>query len=283
MVHHPAGLPASLSALDRTVVMGVLNVTPDSFSDGGKWLDVESAVARGRYLVEQGADLVDVGGESTRPGATRVDADEELSRVLPVVQRLVAEGIPVSIDTVRASVASECLGAGACLVNDVSGGLADPDMLALMAQVTAPLVVMHWRGPSAQMDLLALYSDVVHDVVTELYARILAATEAHIDPARLIVDPGLGFAKTAQHNWEILRRVEALVAMGHPVLIGASRKRFLGELLGDASGPRDMCGRDIATDVISGMIASAGVWAVRVHEPRGSRDAIEVAHRLMEA
>lgn len=282
-MRHPVGLPSAIRELDRTLVFGVLNTTPDSFSDGGRWHEPDAAIARGRTLIAEGADIVDVGGESTRPGAQRIDVVEELRRVLPVVRALAADGIPVSIDTMRAEVAAQAVAAGACIVNDVSGGLADAEMLPWLAQVSVPYIAMHWRGPSSHMAHMALYSDVVHDVVTELHERVIAAIEAQIDPGRLVVDPGLGFAKTPAHNWEVLRRVDELVAMGYPVLIGASRKRFLGELLADAQEPRDMAGRDVATHVISGMMGSRGVWAVRVHEPRGSRDAIATAHAMKEA
>jgi dihydropteroate synthase len=268
---HPLGLPASLHHA-RPLVMGVLNVTPDSFSDGGRWSDPIHAIAHGRELHEAGADVVDVGGESTRPGAMRVAPEDELARVLPVIRALVDAGVPVSIDTMRAQVAQAAVDAGACLVNDVSGGLADPDMLAMIASLSVPYIVMHWRGPSDVMGRFAAYDDPVADVRRELADRLRAAESIGIDPRRIVVDPGLGFAKDAEHNWALLRGLAQIRALGHPVLVGASRKRFLGELLGG----RPVDERDAATDAISALCAAAGVWAVRVHDVAGSRDAVTV-------
>lgn len=279
----PRGLPRALADLDRTLVMGILNVTPDSFSDGGRWADAESAVERGRRLHADGADLVDVGGESTRPGAGRIPIDDELGRVLPVVQGLVAAGVPVSIDTMRAQVADACVSAGAVLVNDVSGGRADPGMLPWLATCDVPYVAMHWRGPSDVMEDLATYDDVVAEVRAELAARIGALAEAGVDPERVILDPGLGFAKRSPHNWELLRRLDALAELGRPLLVGASRKRFLGDLLADGTGePRPFDGRDAAGDAVTALAAAAGVWGVRVHEVGASRDAVLVARAWME-
>lgn len=274
----PAGLPTSLASLDRTLVMGILNVTPDSFSDGGRWQDADTAVKRGLLLHREGADMVDVGGESTRPGAERIPEDEECKRVLPVVEALVASGVPVSIDTMRASVAKQCVDAGACLVNDVSGGLADPEMAPWVASVSVPFIAMHWRGPSRTMNSLAVYDDVVADVRRELEQRLESLVAAGIARDRIVLDPGLGFAKQGPHNWALLHDLPALLSLGQPLLIGASRKRFLGELLTDASGdPRPMDGRDAAGDAVSALAAAAGVWGVRVHEVRGSHDAVLVA------
>lgn len=279
----PRGLPRALADLDRTLVMGILNVTPDSFSDGGRWADAESAVERGRRLHADGADLVDVGGESTRPGAGRIAIDDELGRVLPVVQGLVAAGVPVSIDTMRAQVADACVSAGAVLVNDVSGGRADPGMLPWLATCDVPYVAMHWRGPSDVMEDLATYDDVVAEVRAELAARIGALAEAGVDPERVILDPGLGFAKRSPHNWELLRRLDALAELGRPLLVGASRKRFLGDLLADGTGePRPFDGRDAAGDAVTALAAAAGVWGVRVHEVGASRDAVLVARAWRE-
>lgn len=274
----PRGLPAPLAALDRTLVMGILNVTPDSFSDGGRWVDAPSAVKRGLALHADGADMVDIGGESTRPGARRIPVEEELGRVLPVVESLVDAGVPVSIDTMRAEVAAAAVSSGACLVNDVSGGLADPNMLPWLATSTVPYVAMHWRGPSDVMEDLATYDDVVTDVRHELKARLEALAQAGVDIDRVVLDPGLGFAKRSEHNWPLLRRIDELASLGRPLLIGASRKRFLGDLLSDSQGvPRALDGRDAAGDAVSALAAMAGVWGVRVHEVRGSRDAVHVA------
>jgi dihydropteroate synthase len=274
----PEGLPASLAGLRRTVVMGVLNVTPDSFSDGGHFLDASAAVAHGAELHAAGADLVDVGGESTRPGAVRVPEADELDRVIPVVMGLVERGVPVSIDTMRAQTARAAVAAGACLVNDVSGGLADPAMHATVAELGVPYVAMHWRGHSDRMADLATYDDVVVDVIRELRARADDAMAAGIPQRRIILDPGLGFAKEADHNWALLKSLPTLAAQGFPLLLGASRKRFLGSLLADESGePRPVDGRDSATDAVTAIAAALGVWAVRVHDVTGSRDAVRVA------
>ncbi len=261
----------------RCVVMGVLNVTPDSFSDGGRYLDREHAVAHGVAMRDAGADVVDVGGESTRPGAGRVDADTESARVLPVVRELVAAGVRVSIDTTRAVVAHAALDAGATIVNDVSGGLADPAMARVVAIARVPWVLMHWRGHSDRMAELASYEDVIGEVRSELVARADAAVLAGVDPDRIVLDPGLGFAKNAAHNWALLRRLDVLVALGFPVLVGASRKRFLGELLADTDGTvRPAAGRDGATAAISGLAAHAGAWGVRVHDVGSTMDAVAV-------
>jgi dihydropteroate synthase len=258
--------------------MGILNVTPDSFSDGGRWLDADRAVSHGRQLAADGADLVDVGGESTRVGAHRVPVEEELRRVLPVVRELAAEGIAVSIDTMRSVVAEAALCEGATLVNDVSGGLADPTMLRLVAEAKVPYVIMHWRGHSIRMNELTTYVDVVADVCSELAQRLDAAVDAGVDVDAIILDPGLGFAKNADHNWALLANLDALHQLGRPLLIGASRKRFLGALLADAAGEqRPMDERDDATAAVTALAAAAGAWGVRVHEVRGSLDAVRVA------
>jgi dihydropteroate synthase len=262
----------------RCAVVGILNVTPDSFSDGGRFLDLDHAVAHGIAMREAGADLVDVGGESTRPGAARIDTAEELRRVLPVVRDLVADGVPVSIDTTRAAVAEAVLEAGATVVNDVSGGLADAAMARVVAEARVPWILMHWRGHSARMGALATYEDVLAEVRAELVARVDAAVLAGVDPGRIVLDPGLGFAKNASHNWALLRRLDVFVDLGFPVLVGASRKRFLGELLASAEGePRTPPGRDIATAAVSALAANAGAWGVRVHDVESTMDAIAVA------
>ncbi len=273
MIVHPA-----LPNPGRCVVMGVLNVTPDSFSDGGRYLDRDRAVEHGLALRAQGADLVDVGGESTRPGASRVNAATEAARVIPVITELAAHGVPCSVDTTRAAIAEAGLRAGATVVNDVSGGLADPGMARVVAGADVPWVLMHWRGHSSSMQELASYSDVVGEVRTELVARVDAAVLAGVDPAALVLDPGLGFAKTAGHNWALLRQLDVLLELGFPVLLGASRKRFLGALLADSDGaPRDAGGRETATAAVSALAAAAGAWGVRVHDVRSSRDAVVVA------
>ena len=267
--------------LDRTRVMAVLNVTPDSFSDGGRLGDADDAVRAGLQALQDGADLVDVGGESTRPGAARVAEAEELRRVLPVVQGLASSGAVVSVDTTRASVAQAALDAGAQLVNDVSGGLADARMLPLVAEAEVPYVVMHRRGESADMQSRARYDDVVAEVGAELRARLDAAESAGVDLQRVLVDPGLGFAKTAEHNWALLRRLDALAALGCPLLVGASRKAFLGALLATPDGsPRPPAERDAATAAVTVLAAQAGAWAVRVHDTGPSADAVRVVAAL---
>jgi dihydropteroate synthase len=253
--------------------MGVLNVTPDSFSDGGRYLDVADAVAHGVAMFRRGADLVDVGGESTRPGASRVSGPVEAARVVPVIRALVAEGVPVSVDTTRAEVASAALEAGASIVNDVSGGLADPGMASVVASAGVPYVLMHWRGHSTQMDQLAAYDDVVRDVRDELSRQVDAALAAGVASDDIILDPGLGFAKNATHNWQLLNGLDALLELGFPVLVGASRKRFLGTLLGD----RAPDGRENATAAVSALAAFTGAWGVRVHDVDRSLDAVAVA------
>lgn len=264
----------------RTLVMGILNVTPDSFSDGGEFLDVDAAVTHGLELFAAGADLVDVGGESTRPGALRSDARTEASRVIPVIARLAAAGGAVSVDTMRAEVAAAAVAAGAGLVNDVSGGLADPEMLPAVAESGAHYVAMHWRGHSDRMADLASYDDVVVEVAAELGDRLAAAVAAGIPEDRVILDPGLGFAKTAEHNWQLLRHLGHLSALGRPILIGASRKRFFGELLAGADGPRPVREREDAGVALTALLAASGIWGVRTHTVRPHLDAIRVAAQL---
>lgn len=266
-------------AAGRPLVMGVVNVTPDSFSDGGAWFTPEAAVAHGHELVAQGADLLDIGGESTRPGAERPSAEEEQRRVLPVVEEL-GSLVPVSVDTMRADVAAAALDAGAVLVNDVSGGLADPDMAPLVAARRVPFVAMHWRGHSHDMQARAHYDDVVEEVTAELAARVEALVAAGIRPADIVLDPGFGFAKLAHHNWELLRRLEELIAVGHRVLIGTSRKGFLGLVGRTPDTVRPPLGRDVATAATSLYAAQRGVWAVRVHDVAGTVDALDVADAL---
>ncbi|MFH8219762.1 dihydropteroate synthase [Streptomyces sp. NPDC018057] len=278
------GRVAGLPAWDRCAVMGVVNVTPDSFSDGGRWFDTTTAVKHGLDLVAQGADLVDVGGESTRPGAPRVDEDEELRRVLPVVRGLAAEGVTLSVDTMRARVAEQALAAGAALVNDVSGGLADPAMIPAVADAGAPFVVMHWRGFLQGGNVRGVYADVVTEVADELHARVEAVLEGGIAPDRVVVDPGLGFSKDAEHDLMLLARLDRILGLGHPVLVAASRKRFLGRVLAGPEGaPPPARERDAATAAVSALAAHAGAWAVRVHEVRATADAVRVARAVEQA
>ncbi len=258
--------------------MGVLNVTDDSFSDGGRYLDSDNAVAHGLAMAAEGAGIIDVGGESTRPGATRIDSRIETSRVVSVVKELAAEGITVSIDTMHADVARAALQSGARIVNDVSGGRADPAMAPLLAEAGVPWVLMHWRSVSSDNPhAVPPYRDVVAEVRAELLASVDAAVAAGVDPAQLVIDPGLGFAKTGQHNWALLHALPQLVATGVPVLLGASRKRFLGTLLAGPDGsPRPPDGRETATAVISALAGLNGAWGVRVHDVRASVDALKV-------
>lgn len=259
------------------VVIGVLNVTPDSFSDGGRWADRDAAVAHAVALRADGADLVDVGGESTRPGAQRVDAATETARVVPVIRELAAADVPMSVDTTRAAVAAAALTAGAAVVNDVSGGLADPAMTTVVADAGCPYVIMHWRGHSTRMAELARYGDVVVDVCAELRARVDEGLAAGIVEDKIIIDPGLGFAKAAAHNWALTSRLDELLRLGHPVLVGASRKSYLGALLAAPGGtPRPVGGREAATVATSVLAVAAGAWGVRVHDVRATVDALAV-------
>ena len=281
--HRLAGLPGQ----PRCLVMGVINVTPDSFSDGGAWLGAGAAIAHGLDLAAEGADIVDVGGESTRPGAQRISAEEEIRRVLPVITELARAGVPVSVDTMRARVAELALDAGARLVNDVSGGLADPHMPRLVAKAAVPYVVMHWRGHSHDMNSRAVYRDVVAEVRDELRRRVDAVVAEGVDPSMVILDPGLGFSKFGEHNWRLLAALPEIANLGpaaagrpgsFPVLVGASRKRFLGHLLAAADGtPRPFAGSDDATVATTALAAAAGAWCVRVHQVPANVDAVRVA------
>lgn len=277
----PAARPRSVAGLperDRCLVMGVLNVTPDSFSDGGRFLRTSQAIAHGMALAAAGADIVDVGGESTRPGAQRVSVAEELARVVPVVRELAAAGLVVSIDTTRAEVARAAVDAGAGMINDVSGGLADPGMAGYVASSVLPYIAMHWRGHSLGMQQRARYRDVVADVTAELRQRLSALAGAGVDPGQIMLDPGLGFAKTAEHNWALLSHLGQLQALGHPIVIGASRKSFLGALssgAGRPSAPGTV--RDAATAAVSALAAAAGAYCVRVHDVALTLDAVRVA------
>lgn len=239
------------------LVMGILNVTPDSFADGGKHNDFEAAVTRGLEMIAEGVDIIDIGGESTRPGADRVSEEDEISRTIPVIAELAKHGVKISIDSMRASTANAAIKAGATIINDVSGGLADPLMLTTAAELKVPYIAMHWRGHSKDMNSKAIYSDAVKDVISELQERIDAALDVGISKSNLIIDPGLGFAKDTKHNWAIIDGIDQFVAMGFPVLVGASRKRFLG---GDSPDQREL-----ATIDLTKRLANTGVWAVRVH------------------
>jgi dihydropteroate synthase len=279
------GLPSQ----SRCLVMGVVNVTPDSFSDGGSWLQAAAAIGHGLELARQGADIIDVGGESTRPGAQRVPMAEELDRVMPVITALAAAGSYVSVDTMRAEVASQALAAGASMVNDVSGGQADPGMAAVVAAAGVPYIINHWRGFSSDMYGPATYTDVVAEVREELAQRVRTALAAGVDPVQIIVDPGLGFAKHPEHNWTLLSRLAEIGSLpGHParfpVLLAASRKRFIGRLLAGPDGEvRSFAGSDDATIAISALAAAAGPWCVRVHVVPGNLDAVRVASRWRQA
>jgi len=261
----------------RTLVMGILNVTPDSFADGGRHFDFESAINRAKEMISQGVDIIDVGGESTRPGADRVSEETERDRVIPVITELAELGITLSVDTTRATIAQAAIGAGATIINDVSGGLADPKMSAVVASNSAiQYVVMHWRGHAKDMAKAATYKNVVTEVKDELDDRVIALTKAGILPEQIILDPGIGFAKTAEHNWELLKNIDRLNLLGFPILVGASRKRFLGDLLG-ANSADD---RDSASVAVTTIMAKAGIWGVRTHSVKPHRDAIAVVEEM---
>ena len=248
------------------LVMGILNVTPDSFADGGRHNDLEAAVARGLEMIAEGVDIIDIGGESTRPGADRVSEAEEIARTIPVITELAKHGVRISIDTMRASTAEAAIKAGASIINDVSGGLADPEMLQTAARLQVPYIAMHWRGQSKDMNSKAIYGDVVSDVISELNERIEAALDAGIQKDKLIIDPGLGFAKDAEHNWAIIDSIERFVALGYPVLVGGSRKRFLG---GETPDEREQ-----ATIELTKRLGTTGVWAVRVHSVKPHKEVL---------
>ncbi len=253
--------------------MGVLNVTPDSFSDGGQWASTDAAIEHGLLLHAQGADLIDVGGESTRPGASRVAPEHEQRRILPVVTELASQGLRLSIDTLNAATALAAAKAGASIINDVSGGLADPGMAAVAADTGLTYVAMHWRAHAQQMDARSDYGDVVTDVIAELRARVDALTAAGVARENIVLDPGLGFSKTTEHNWQLINRLDAFAELGLPVMVGASRKRFLAGVL-PVDAP--VLGRDLPTAVISVLAAQAGAWAVRVHDVAATRTALNV-------
>ena len=277
---HPSGLPENLRNVDRTLVMGVLNVTPDSFSDGGRFNDPKIATNHALQMIEDGADIIDIGGESTRPGSDRISVQEELDRVLPVVSALSGTGVAISIDTMRVEVARAAVVAGACMINDVSGGKADPGMLDFVATLNTPYILMHWRGPSNIMNTLTDYQDVAADVASEINQQVEVAVAAGIARERIAIDPGIGFAKTVDQNWPILKHLDVLEGLGLPILMGASRKKFLGELLAKDGVPRDSDERESATTAISTLMAARGLWAVRVHDVKSSSDAIAVVDRI---
>ena len=277
---HPSGLPENLRKLDRTLVMGVLNVTPDSFSDGGRFYDATIATNHALQMIQDGADIIDIGGESTRPGSDRISVQEELDRVIPVISALAHSGAAISIDTMRAEVASAAITAGACMINDVSGGKSDPEMLGYVAVLKVPYILMHWRGPSNIMNTLTDYNDVVADVTSEISKQVDAAISAGISRERIAIDPGIGFAKTVDQNWPILKHLNVLEELGLPILMGASRKKFLGELLAKDGVPRDSDERESATTAISTLMAARGIWAVRVHDVKSTSDAVAVVDRI---
>jgi dihydropteroate synthase len=248
------------------LVMGILNLTPDSFADGGRHNSFDAGVARGLEMIAEGVDIIDIGGESTRPGADRISAEEEQSRVMPVIAELSKRGARISIDTMRADTAEKAVQAGAAIINDVSGGLSDPAMFATVKKLGVPYILMHWRGESKEMNSRAIYTDVVNDVISEINSQIDAALDAGINKSQIIIDPGLGFAKDAEHNWEILRNLKQFTSMGYPVLIGASRKRFLG---GDHPDEREA-----ATIELTKTLVPQGIWGVRVHSVKPHVDVI---------
>lgn len=281
----PANVPTVRDEL-LPLVMGVVNVTPDSFSDGGQFTDPQAAIAHGWRLIAEGADIVDVGGESTRPGATRPLLEQEMDRVIPVISALAAAGATVSVDTMRHQVAEQAIAAGASIVNDVSGGLGDPEMLRVVASTGARYVAMHWRAHADHMNDFAIYDNpggVVAAVRDELSQRVDAALAAGITAENLVLDPGLGFAKRGEHSWELLAGIGEIIGLGFPVLVGASRKSFLGALLAGPDGPRAVEGREDATTALSVVLAQAGVWGLRVHDVRATCDALAVLRAIDQA
>ena len=261
----------------RTLVMGILNVTPDSFADGGRHFTLNDAINRAQVMIEEGVDIIDIGGESTKPGAERVTEEEEASRVIPVLEQLTQLSVEISIDTTRSSIAARAISLGVKFVNDVSGGLADSKMYEVIAKnPKVQYVIMYWRAHSKNMQDLAHYKDVVKEVKEELEERISSAIEAGVDPDQIIIDPGIGFSKSGEHNWELLKNIDRLSLLGYPILIGASRKRFLGELTG-SSNPDE---REAATLAITAMMAKQGIWAVRTHSVKAHRDVIATINAL---
>lgn len=264
----------------RVDIWGVVNVTPDSFSDGGHYLDPGRAISHGRELAAQGADVIDVGGESTRPGATPITVSEEIDRLRPVVTELLDDGLVVSVDTMRAETAREAISWGVPIINDVSGGLCDPDMLPVIANSSVRFVLMHWRSPSATMDDHARYDNVVSEVADHLTARVDAAAQSGVDPSRITVDPGFGFSKTPEHNWELCRQIANIVSLGFPVLAGVSRKRFIASLF---PAGHEMADRDEASAMVGAVLAQRGVSALRVHSVMSQHRALEIMRQTGEA
>jgi dihydropteroate synthase len=263
-----------------TLVMGILNVTPDSFADGGRYSTTDLALKRADEMISEGVEIIDVGGESTKPGADRITQAEEVARVIPVIKELAKKDTPISIDTTRASVAEQAIKLGISYVNDVSGGLADPEMYKLIAKhPKVQYIIMHWRAHSKTMQDHAIYKDVVKEVKQELEERIEDAIKAGVNPDQIIIDPGLGFAKLPEHNWELLRNIDRIALLGYPILIGASRKRFLGELTG-SSNPDD---REAASIAVTAMVAKQGVWGVRTHSVKPHRDAIATVNSFAKS
>jgi len=282
---HLSGLPENLRKLDRTLVMGVLNVTPDSFSDGGRFDDTDIAIRHALQMIEDGADIIDIGGESTRPGASRVSLAEEQARVLPVIEAIVTQlGAKVSIDTMNAETARLAVAAGASIINDVSGGLADSGMFRVAADTGATMIISHWRGFSDQMDTLATYDDVATDVAAELKLRVHAALATGVKPSQIVIDPGLGFAKDMQQNWKLVARLEKLEELGYPILVGASRKRFIAGVI-EPVEPAEVSNerRDLATAVLTALLLQRKIWGVRVHNVLATSDAIKIVAALRDA
>ena len=275
----PSGLPIELNKLERCLVVGVLNVTPDSFSDGGKFLNKEIAIKQAKKLIADGADLIDIGGESTRPGANQISIDEEIQRVIPVIEELKKENILISIDTMKHEVALAGVNAGAIIVNDVSGGLADEKMFETVANLDVPYVLMHWRGHSKNMDDLAKYDNVTQEVISELNSQINKALDKGIKKEKIVLDPGLGFAKNPEHNWQLLKEIKKLTDLGFPIYIGASRKRFLAPFSLNKDSP-NIEDRDLATSVITTYSAINNAWAVRVHDAKSSSIAVRLVNQL---
>ena len=269
----------------QPLVMGVLNVTPDSFSDGGDFIRLEAALDHARVLQIAGADIIDIGGDSTRPGAKRVSLAEEQARVLPVIEAIVAElGAKVSIDTMNAETARLAVAAGASIINDVSGGLADPEMFKVAADTGATIIISHWRGFSDQMDTLATYDDVAAEVAAELKLRVDAALATGIKQSQIVIDPGLGFAKDMQQNWKLVARLDKLEELGYPILVGASRKRFIAGVI-EPDEPAEVSNerRDLATAVLTALLLQRKIWGVRVHNVLATTDAIRVVAALRDA